>query len=46
MSIAEIYEKIATEYANLGSMREAYNKVMGEGAYEKLADEVYDGLNK
>jgi hypothetical protein len=30
--------------AETGSMRLAYNKVMGEGAYEKLASDLYDEI--
>jgi len=44
MNIYEIYEKIAVEFAATGSMREAYDRVMGDGAFEKLAGEVYDGI--
>lgn len=42
---ADIMNKIATEFANTGSMREAYDRVMGEGAYDKLASDLYDEFN-
>jgi len=41
----EIMSRIATEFAATGSMPEAYDRVMGEGAYDKLAGELYDELN-
>ena len=43
--IAAISEKILTKFAETGSMRIAFDAVMGEGAYDKLADDLYDELN-
>ena len=44
--VAEVGERIMNAFARFGSMREAYDHVMGEGAYVKLAGEVYDELRK
>ncbi len=42
----KISEMILHELAVTGSLTEAFDKVMGEGAYEKLASELYDELRK
>ena len=42
--IAAILEKIIMVKIETGSMREAFERVMGEGAYEKFASELYDLL--
>lgn len=44
-AITNIFERIAVEAANSGSVRESFDKVMGEGAYDRLAGEVYESLN-
>jgi hypothetical protein len=41
---AQISLMILAEYKKTGSLRHAYDAVMGEGAYVKLAGEVYDEL--
>ncbi len=46
MMVSEVGAKILNAFLRLGSMREAYDHVMGEGAYVKLAGEVYDELRK
>ncbi len=40
----KISEMILVELAATGSMRQAFDKVMGEGAYDKLAGEIYDNI--
>lgn len=40
----KISEMIMIELAATGSMRQAFDKVMGEGAYDKLAGEIYDTI--
>ena len=40
----KISEMILVELAATGSMRQAFDKVMGEGAYDKLASEIYHAL--
>ena len=40
----KISEIILIELAATGSMRQAFDKVMGEGAYDKLAGEIYDNI--
>jgi len=40
----KISEMILIEFAATGSMRQAFDKVLGEGAYEKLASEIYHAL--
>lgn len=40
----KISEMILIELAATGSISEAFDKVMGEGAYQKLASEVYHEL--
>ena len=40
----KISEMILVELAATGSMRQAFDKVMGEGAYDKLAGEIYEQL--
>ena len=42
----KISEMIINEFAKTGSIKEAFDRVMGEGAYDKLAGEIYDDLNK
>ncbi len=37
----KISEMILIELAATGSMRQAFDKVMGQGAYDKLASEIY-----
>ena len=37
----KISEMILIELAATGSMRQAFDKVMGQGAYDKLAMEIY-----
>lgn len=37
----KISETILIELAATGSMRQAFDKVIGEGAYDKLAIEIY-----
>lgn len=39
-----IMERIATAFAHTADMRAAYDSVMGAGAYDKLAGEVYDQM--
>lgn len=45
MTAQKISEMILTEFAKTGSMRQAYDAVMGAGAYDKLAGELYDEMN-
>lgn len=45
MTTIDIYERIISDFVKTGSMREAYDAVMGDGAYKRLADDVYDGIN-
>jgi len=40
----KISEMILKELAATGSISQAFDKVMGEGAYMKLAGEVYNEL--
>lgn len=40
----EILERIATAFAHPTNMRAAYDSVMGAGAYDKLAGELYDQM--
>ena len=42
----KISEMILIELAATGSSSQAFDKVMGAGAYEKLAGEVYDALRQ
>ena len=39
-----ISERIMNKFSETASMRVAFDSVMGEGAYEKLAGEVYEAL--
>jgi hypothetical protein len=43
--IAEISAKIINKIAETGSVQMGFDAVMGEGAYSKLAGEIYDALN-
>jgi len=40
----KISEMILIELAETGSMRQAFDKVMGEGTYDKLAGEIYEQI--
>ena len=40
----EIMTRIMSKFADTGSMRIAFDSVMGEGAYSKFAGELYDEL--
>ena len=40
----KISEMIMAELAATGSISQAFDKVLGEGAYEKLAGDLYDAL--
>ncbi len=40
----KISEMILAELAATGSISQAFDKVLGEGAYEKLAGDLYDAL--
>ena len=42
--IANISEKIIEKFAATGSMRQAYDSVFGDGAYDNLAGEIYEQL--
>ena len=42
--IAKLFERIIMIKIETGSMCEAFERVMGEGAYEKFAGELYDLL--
>ena len=42
--IAAIFEKIIMAKIETGSMREAFEQVMGEGSFDKFAGELYDLL--
>ena len=42
----KISEMILIGLAATGSISQAFNNVMGDGAYEKLAGEVYDALRQ
>lgn len=42
--IAAISEKIIKHFAATGSMKEAIEKVFGEGAFDQIAGDVYDAL--
>lgn len=41
---AAISEAILIAFAATGSVRLAFDAVMGEGAYDKLAGELYDAI--
>jgi hypothetical protein len=41
----KLSEMILKELAATGSISIAFDKVMGEGAYAKLAGDMYDELN-
>lgn len=41
-----ISEDIIMKFIETGSMRAAFDAVMGEGSYERLAGELYDALKK
>ena len=41
---AQISAMILAKKAELGSLKAAFDAVMGEGAYDKLAGEIYDAL--
>jgi hypothetical protein len=41
----KIREMIIIELAKTGDIKVAFVNVMGEGAYNKLAGEIYDELN-
>jgi hypothetical protein len=40
----KISEMILIELAATGSIKQAFDKVIGEGAYDKLAGEIYEQL--
>jgi hypothetical protein len=40
----KISEMILAELAATGSISQAFDKVLGEGAYENLAGDLYDAL--
>jgi hypothetical protein len=40
----KISEMILIELAATGSITQAFDKVIGEGAYDKLAGEIYEQL--
>lgn len=40
--VAETLAQIIEKFATTGSVSEAYDAIMGEGAYLKLAGDVYD----
>ena len=40
----KLSEMILQEMANTGSAKEAFDKVLGEGAYENMAGDLYDSL--
>ena len=42
--IAAISARLLEKFAETGSMREAYDSVMGAGEYDKLAGSLYDEL--
>jgi hypothetical protein len=41
-----ISEKFLTAFADTGSVKLAFEKIFGEGSYEKFAGELYDALRK
>jgi len=43
--IAAMLERILIEAAETGSIEIAFNAVMGEGAFENMAGNLYDALN-
>ena len=43
--IAAISERILIKAAELGSIRCAYDAVLGAGAFEKMAGGLYEALN-
>ena len=44
--VNEVVAKLMLEWnAKGGDMRAAYDAVFGVGAYQKLIDDVYDGIN-
>lgn len=40
----KISEMLLEEFANTGSMSQAFDKVFGEGAYMEFAGQLYDEL--
>jgi hypothetical protein len=42
--IAAIFERLIMAKIETGSWRQAFDRVMGEGAYDKFAGELYDLL--
>ena len=40
----KISELILKELAATGSIKQAFDRVIGEGAYDKLASEIYHAL--
>ena len=42
----KISEMSLNELASTGSISKAFDKVLGEGAYEKFASDLYDELRK
>jgi hypothetical protein len=45
MTVPEILEAIIHQIVQTSSVSLGFDKVMGEGAYQKLAGELYDELN-
>lgn len=41
----KLSEMLINQIAATGSVKLAFDKIMGEGAYEKLAGDLYDELN-
>ena len=41
----KISEMILIQIAATGSIKAGFDKVMGEGAYEKMAGDLYDAMN-
>lgn len=42
----KISEMILAELAATGSVSQAFDRVLGEGAYDKLASDLYDALRQ
>lgn len=42
---AKLSEMLLVEVARTGSVKAAFDAVMGDGAYEKLANDLYRELN-